>query len=328
MRKGQVMDAIEIPSRLPATIVRPRDLTKGVMIASLREQGPNSRTASAWQWVLTGHGAVPISQVGSAGCLPGADDITAEVRHDPAEECGWPPWRTDLDVDRRQARRVLRWLTGAADALPLLDPNCGQYVGARFNFARTDEEIGRVRDWAWHGLLQHGDLPEHMSAWQAEHPWQWPAEWMNAAWLRGTIAYLDWILGDSQEAPITFKVAQAAPPGILAAAYARLPTPDDIAAELELLSAVLMQGHEGQPGPEPECYPPPQWGEGVQQAHDWLIGEDTKPPVDHHGCGSYYACPGGRRCSCEAAGYCLRSRCPACTDQVCNAAWTTIESSY
>ena len=65
----------------------------------------------------------------------------------------------------------------------------------------------------------------------------------------------------------------------------------------------------------------------VAWAHDWVTGEDLKPPADHHGCGGYHPCPGLRRCSCEAAGYCLRGQCPACVDRVCNAAWTAIAES-
>jgi hypothetical protein len=322
------MGVIELPGALPAAIIRSRALTEAVMTASLHEQGPHSRTASAWRWVLTGDGPAPVSRAAGRDHPPGAEVIAAEARHDPREECGWPPWRADPDLDRRQARRVLRWLTGVADAIPLMDPSRGRYVGARFYFARTDEEMRRVRGWALHGLRQHGDLPEHMSTGQAEHPWQWPAEWMNAAWLRGTVAYLDWVLGDGWDGPITFKLARMAPPGIFRTPQACPPSPDDITAELELLSAVTMQGHEGQPAAEPEGYPPPQWGEGVEQAHQWVTGEDTKPPADHHGCGGYYPCPGTRRCSCEAAGYCLRGQCPACTDYVCNASWAAIEECY
>ena len=51
-------------------------------------------------------------------------------------------------------------------------------------------------------------------------------------------------------------------------------------------------------------------------------------PADHHECGDYHPCPALRRCSCEAAGYCMRGQCPACTDRFCNAAWTTIEQNY
>ncbi len=217
-------------------------------------------------------------------------------------------------------------LIGTADAIPLIDPRRGWYVGARLHFARTDEEIRRVRGWALHGIKEHGDLPEQMPRWEAEHPWRWPSWWMNAAWLRGTVAYLDWILGDRREPPLTFKFIPAA--DVPVPSYECPPSRDDITYELWFLGPVIMQGREGQPPAEPDEYPPPQWGEAIDQAHMWLTGEDTKPPADHHGCGGYYPCPGERRCSCEAAGYCLRGQCPACTARICNAAWTTIEANY
>jgi hypothetical protein len=47
------MDAICLRGLLPATVTGPRPLTEAVMAHSLREQGPNSRTA-AWRWVLIG----------------------------------------------------------------------------------------------------------------------------------------------------------------------------------------------------------------------------------------------------------------------------------
>src|ERR671936_2560301 len=189
------MDTIQFPGPLPATVTRSRPLIEAVMAQSLREQGPHSRTAQAWQWALTGQGPSPVSWTPDIGTPPSTDDIAAEARHDTTpQECGWPPWRyaSDPDPDRQQARRVLRWLTGAADAIPLLDPGRGRYVGARFHFARTDEEIRTVRGWALHGLREHGDLPADIPAWQAGRPWQWPAEWMNAAWLRGAVSYLNW----------------------------------------------------------------------------------------------------------------------------------------
>ncbi len=318
----------QIRGTLPETIARPRSLVEAVMARSLREEGPASLTAAAWRWVLTGHGPSPVSRSPGTGSPPGVDELVAEARHDTTPpQSGWPPWRSDPDPGRRQARRVLRWLIGAADAIPVLDPARGRYVGARLHFARTDDEIRRVRDWALHGLREHGDLPDHMPASRAGQPWQWPASWMNAAWLRGTVAYLDWILGERLETPLTCKLIPIAPPDLFPPAECP-PTADDITGELALLSSVIMQGHEHQAPAEPDRLPPPQWGEAVEQARNWLTGEDTKPPVDHHGCGGYYPCPGDRRCSCEAAGYCLRGQCPACADHVCSAAWSTIETNY
>ena len=305
VQEGQAWTRSRSPSLLPATVTRPRPLIEAVMTQSLREQGPGSRTAAAWRWVLTGQGPSPVSRTLGTGTPPSADDITAEARCDSTPpECGWPPWRYahDPDPDRQQARRVLRWLTGAADAIPLLDPGRGRYVGARFHFARTDEEIRRVRGWALHGLREHGDLPDDMPRWQAERPWQWPAGWMNAAWLRGTIAYLDWILGDQNTAPLSAP-APAADPVPLAApdppysqANCRVPGVvgvADIEHELGVTShAVTMQGHEAPATRRAGPIPAAAVGRGVEQAHDWVTGEDRKPPADHHGCGDYYPCPG------------------------------------
>lgn len=340
------MEPEQVPGALPATAVRPRPLIVAVMAQSLAELGPASRTASAWQWALTGRGSAPVSRTPGTGSPPAADEITAEARwgtDSSPPECGWPPWRyaRDPDPDRQQARRVLRWLTGAADAIPLFDPGRGRHAGARFHFARTDEDIRRVRGWARHGLAEHGDLPRHMPAWRAERPWQWPSSWMNAAWLHGTIAYLDWVLGETPMSPLSRRHKPLDPVTTLAhpePAYAQADLISMCGAgcgvaniEEELivyLDTIVMQGHEGQPPAEPDRHPPPQWGEGVQQAHDWATGEDSKPPADHHGCGDYHPCPGERRCSCEDAGYCLRGQCPACTDHICNAAWSAIDANY
>lgn len=169
-----------------------------------------------------------------------------------------------------------------------------------------------------------------MPAARAERPWRWPASWMNAAWLHGTVAYIDWILADTPISPLSGLRMPLDPMATLAHSEPAYAQAELIAmrgvecgvANIEekmmvFLDAVVMQGHEGQPSAEPGRYPPPQWGEGVQQAHDWVTGEDNKPPADHHGCGGYHPCPGNLRCSCESAGYCLRGQCPACTDKAC-----------
>ena len=76
-------------------------------------------------------------------------------------------------------------------------------MSARGYFARTDDELRQVRDWAQHGIAQHGDLPADIPRWQAERPWQWSTTWFDAAWLRGAIAYLDWIRGDTPVTPVS-----------------------------------------------------------------------------------------------------------------------------
>jgi hypothetical protein len=325
----------QLPGTLPEAVIRPRPLIAAIMAQSLVEFEAGSRTTGAWRWVLTGQGAAPVSNRPGTGGPPTAAEITAETRHGAdgcPGECGWPPWRyaNDPDPDRQQARRILRWLTGATDAIPLLDPGRGRHVGARFHFARTDDEIRQFRDRARYGLAEHGDLPDDLPAWRAEQPWQWPTTWMNAAWLHGAVAYIDWVLGDTAVSPLSGQHNPLDPVIALACPEPRYAQADLMAmrgvgcgiANIEeemmtYLDAVIMQGHEGQPQAEPSRYPPPQWGEGVEQAHDWATGEDSKPPVDHHGCGGYHPCPGELRCICELAGYCLRGQCPACANKTC-----------
>jgi hypothetical protein len=329
------MDAAGIPGPLPPAVTRPRPLIEAVMAQSLREQGPGSRTAAAWRWVLTGRGPSPVSGTPGTGQPPGADEITAEARYgDGSQWNRWPPWRNafDRDPDRQQARRVLRWLTGAADAIPLLDLDRGRHVGARLHLARTDGELRQVRDWAQHGLRKC-DLPASIPRWKARQPWQWPSGWMNAAWLRGAAAYLDWILGDTAVTPVSFRIRPVTSHldlctvtgwrenyGVGAGRY-------DIDEEIHSYAAPCSwQGHEGGGPADPDRYPPPQWCEAVVQAHDWATGEEGDPPADRHGCGAYVACPGD--CTCYAAGHCLRGRCPVCAEGICNAGWAAIVGNY
>lgn len=332
------MQTSHIPGQLPATVTRPRPLIEAVMTHSLREQGPDSRTAAAWGWVLTGHGRAPVSDTPGTGSPPGLKEIIAEARHG-SPPMSWPPWRHafDKDPDRQQARRVLRWLTGAADAIPLLDLDRGHYVGARLYFVRTDDQLRQVRSWAQRGLHDHGDLPDHIPISQARRPWQWPSWWMDAAWLRGTIAYLNWILGEQPGAPVSREhkpitpshhpdlrvvAAQREVCGVAAGWY-------DLEEEICVYAqGGMQQGREGQDPADPARWPPPQWCEAVVQAHDWATGESAQSPADHHGCGDYRACPDQLRCNCETAGHCLRSQCPACTGRICDAGWQAIVDNY
>ena len=113
-----------------------------------------------------------------------------------------------------------------------------------------------------HGIREHGDLPA-MSRWDAEHPWRWPSWWMNAAWLRGTIAYLDWILGDTPITPLNRHHNPLNREGVLPEPDPRITAitcdtfgmgagPRIIEQEITVhLSCVIMQGHEGSRAPNP-----------------------------------------------------------------------------
>jgi hypothetical protein len=83
---------------------------------------------------------------------------------------------------------------------------------------------------------------------------------MNAAWLRGTVAYIDWILGDAPISPLSRQqmpldrvatLAHPEPPYGQADLTAMRGVGCGVAnIEEEMmayLDAVVMQGHDGQP---------------------------------------------------------------------------------
>ena len=100
-----------------------------------------------------------------------------------------------------ETRRVLAWLAGATDEIPVDDENRGRFIGARDDYARTDDDIRQVRDHARRGLNAF-DLPEPMYPADAVTPGSWEAGWMNAAWLRGVRDLLDWVLGERAASPL------------------------------------------------------------------------------------------------------------------------------
>jgi hypothetical protein len=305
------MNLLSVPDPLPAAVIRPRRQVKAVMQQSLREQGTSGRTAAAWQWALTGNVTSPVRRDQATGTPPDRARIAAEARYDPRDDppgyrrMAGPLWVSDRDTDRRFARLVLLWLAGSCDLVPLAAGDRGRYVGARLYFARTDEDIRQVRTAALDRILAD-PMPQPVSAMQAARPWTMTAGQMNTFYLNGTLMFLMWVTGDSQDGPLTSQPAAHTPPDA-----------DDVEIELAALDVVVMQGRDRDYPAEPDTYPPPQYGEGIDAAFRWLTGEDTRPPVDHHGCGAYYPCPGDRRCACEEAGRCLHGQCPACATRPC-----------
>lgn len=305
------MTDISVPGRLPPAITRPPAQVRDVMAQSLREQGTISRTATAWQWALRGTVPSPVRQAPALGTPPGREQMAAEARHDLFDDppgyrrLSGPLWISDPDTDRRFARLVLLWVAGIHDIVPLAAADRGMYVGARLSFARTDDDIRVVRRRALDAILAD-PVSEPITAAQAARPWSMRPDQMNAFYLNGTFMFLAWILGDNPTGPLTGQQPTRIPPSA-----------DDLELELATLDPVMMQGRDPEYPVEPGTYPPPQYGEGIDDAARWLTGEDITPPVDHHGCGAYHPCPGDRRCTCEAAGHCLHGKCPACATRPC-----------
>ena len=266
-----------VPEQMPSAIARSRQLVVAVLAQSLTEVGTDGRAALAWEWALTGTRASPVILSLPAGHPPSRDEIVAEAAADPEGSTAQLGVPSDYCDQLGEARRILAWLVGESDEIPVDDDNRGRFIGARDDYARTDDDIRQVRDHARHGL-EACDLPDPMDPADARNPWQWDAEWKNAAWLRGVRDLLDWVLGERAASPLRRRLVG-------------LPSTYDLTYEDGAAEGVILQGRPSGLPVDPAAYPPPQYGEGVQAAIQWLRGETTTPPADQHGCGAYAACP-------------------------------------
>jgi hypothetical protein len=272
---------VRLPEHVPPAITRPRPLIDAVLTQSLLEMGTDGRAALAWDWALTGTRPSPVTLSSPAGHPPSREKIHTEAGAPPEGSTAPPGVPTDYCDELREARRVLAWLIGDTDEIPVDDENRGRFIGARNDYARTDPDIRHVRDNARHGIDAF-DLPEPMNSTDAKIPWQWDSRWMNAAWLRGVRDLLDWVLGNRAAAPLSGQTVD-------------LPAVYNLIYEDSAAADVVLQGRPGGIAVDPDSYPPPQYGEAIQATIRWLRGETTTPPADHHGCGAYAACPEASR---------------------------------
>jgi hypothetical protein len=270
--------ALHVPAQLSPAITRPRAHVEAVLAQSLREVGPAGRAALAWTWALTGTRPSPITLSLAPGCPPSRAEILAEAAAEPEGSTAPPGVPADFRDQLRETRAVLSWLAGASDEIPVDDDGRGQLIGARDGYARTDEDIRQVREQAQLGLKTVG-LPEPLPASAARHPWRWNQDWMNAAWLHGVADLLGWVLGESTASPLGRPVAGP-------------PSRYELTCEAAAADEVMLQGRPGGRRVDPERYPAPQYGEGLQAAVRWLRGEVTTAPVDTAGHGPYRPQPG------------------------------------
>jgi hypothetical protein len=222
---------------------------------------------------MTGRVDSPITLTAAAGRPPTREEVLAEADADPVGSTAPPGVPTDFCDQIGEARRLLRWLIAETDDIPIDDDNRGRFIGARDDYARTDEEIRQVRDRALRGL-QERDLPDPMDPDEAQHPWRWSSNWMNAAWLRGVRDLLTWVIGENFISPLSERAVS-------------LPTVYDLSYEETAANEAITQGRPGGIPVDPNTYPPPQYGEGIQAAIHWLRGQSTTPPVDDAGCSPY-----------------------------------------
>ena len=264
---------VRVPGQLAPAIIRPREQVEAVLEQSLQEMGGEGRTALAWQWALTGARPSPVTLSLPPGRTPSREEILAEADAEPEGSTAPPGVPTDFCDQLGEARRVLAWLTGASDEIPVDDDNRGRFIGARDDYSRTDDTIRQVRGYAVRGLHAF-DLPDPMDPDDAQRPWRWPASWMNAAWLRGVRDLLTWILGEHPTSPLCGRTVS-------------MPNAYDLTYEDAAADDVVTQGRPGGLPVDPSTYPPPQYGEGIQATIRWLRGEDTTPPITNEGCSPY-----------------------------------------
>ncbi len=244
-----------------------------MLAQSIREMGADGRTALAWEWALTGTRPSPVTMSLAPGYPPSREEILAEADAEPEGSTAPPGVPTDFCDQLGEARRVLAWLAGGSDEIPVDDGNRGRFVGARDDYARTDDDIRQVRDSALRGL-KSCDLPEPMDPDDALHPWRWSAGRMNAAWLHGVRDLLDWVLGERHASPLCERAVG-------------VPTVYDLTYEDGAADDVIMQGRPGGLRVDPCTLIPPQYGEGIQATIRWLRGESTTPPANTEGRSPY-----------------------------------------
>ena len=279
---------VQVPRSLPAAIVRPREHIEAVLAQSLREMGGQGRTALAWAWALTGSRPSPITLSLPGGHPPTNAEILAEADADPQGSTAPPGVPSDYCDQLSEARRVLLWLTGETDEIPVDAANRGRLIGGRDDYARTDAELRHIRDRAQCGLDAFG-LPGPMAADDTTNPWRRSPEWMNAAWLCAVRDLLDWVLGDRPTPPLSGRTVHS-------------PTAYDLTHEENIGDDIIQQGRPGGLPTDLAAYPPPQYGEAIHATARWLRGETTAAPVDDHG-NSPYA-PLGRTSTIAAGRHC------------------------
>jgi len=263
----------DVPDPLPDAIARLRPHVQAVRAQSILELGTDGRTALAWDWALTGTRPSPVTLTAAPGRPPTRDQLRAEATAPPESSTAPPGVPTDFCDQLAETRRVLAWLAGTTDEIPADDDNRGQLIGARDDYARTDEDIRQLRDHAQTGLAAHEPRQAASSA-CTRGPWQPDAGRMEVAWLRGVHDLLGWVLGECRTSPLCHRTAD-------------LPTAYDLTFEENAADELVAQDRVGSTPAGPASKPPPQYAEAVQSTIRWLRGEATLPPVDHEGRGPY-----------------------------------------
>jgi hypothetical protein len=254
----------DVPEPLPQSVVRPRQHVEAVRAQSIAETGTNGRAALSWEWALGGNRPSPVTLSLAPGRPPARDEILAEAAADPEGSTAPPGVPTDFSDQLYEARRVLAWLAGGSDEIPVDDDNRGRFIGARDDFARTDADIRLAR--AQHDLVAPGladtAAPSELAGGEKADEYR-----ADSAWPQGINDLLGWVLGDRPDSPLTHRVTG-------------LPVARDLSFEEDAAEDLIARRDYRGVRPDAgsgRCQLP-EYGEAVQVAIQWLRGEVTELP--------------------------------------------------
>jgi hypothetical protein len=220
-----------------------------------------SRSVRAWAWALGETTTAPVTERQTA-VPPSRSEIEGEIAAaDEARERGDRKNRADA------AAKILHWLIGDDDRIPVRGNDLGVLVGGFGDVVRSPEQIASVLALAASGRQRAETRDRDVNAGPDDRR---PAR-QDADYLHGVMATLGWVLGKRARAPIS--------PG-----RDREPTTRNLKLERVNAEDVIEQGRRPSRG---DRVPPPLYGEGVKFSITWLLGGSTVQPVDQAGHGPY-----------------------------------------
>ena len=266
MKRVGIDEADDAFPPIGTAIVRPLRHVRAVRERHARRfAGPPeaaaSRSARAWAWALGESATAPVTDRQTA-VPPARPDIEAEIAA--ADE---RRLRGDRENRADAAATILRWLIGDDDRIPVRTENPGELVDGFRDVVRSPDHIATILMLAAEGQERAATRCRDIDADAADRRFAR----QDADYLDGVTVTLAWILGERPEAPIT-------------RSRQREPTTRHLKAERVHAEDVIEQARN--PGMIGRL-PPPSYGEGVQLAITWLLGDSTAPPVDPKGRGPY-----------------------------------------
>lgn len=254
------MDADRVDDAVPppgTAIVRPLGHVRAVRERYLQRftdpaQITASRSARAWAWALGETTAAPVTDHETA-VPPSRSEIEAQIA-----VAGERRLRGDRENRADAAAKILCWLIGGDDHVPVRGTNVGALVGGFGDIVRTRPQIADVLAAAAEGPRQAVAKGRQSSVSPAHRQ----LAQRDAEYRIGVAATLEWVIGQRAGAPITSQRR-----GVL--------TATDLKAERLHAEDVIKQAGQ----PRARDLPHREYGEGVRSTINWLLGDSAIPPV-------------------------------------------------